>query len=83
MDTERIERVICKMDKLDFGYWDDESETFISLENDSDAVKEYLGLDDRFMSSLIMFVADIKELIGGDLEDIWMRLDDVERKAFE
>lgn len=71
------------MDKLDFGYWDDESETFISLDADHEAVQKYFGLDDRFMSALIMFIAYMKDLIGGDFEDIWDRLEDVEKKAFD
>ena len=83
METVKTSKVICKMDDLDFGYWDDESETFVGLEKDAPAVQNRFELSDKALESIIMFVADIKELIGGDLAEIWRRLDYVEEKAFE
>ena len=83
METVRSSKVICKMDDLDFGYWDDESETFVSLGTESAAVQKHLKLSDEMLSSLIMFVADIQELIGSDIVEIWERLDYVEKQAFD
>ncbi len=83
METVKTSRVICKTDELDFGYWDDESETFVGLETDPAAVQKRFKLSDEAMSSLTMFVTDTRELISSDLEEIWKRLDYIEKKAFE
>ena len=83
METVRSSKVICEMDDLDFGFWDDDSDTFVRLETDPAAVQKHLKLSDEVMSSITMFVADIKELIGNDIVEIWERLDYVEEKAFE
>ena len=77
---ETIEKIVAELDKLEFGYWDDEGSDFVT---DADDVKEYLGLSDEAYDSIQMFVGDIKEYVGKDLADIWEWLGTLDRKIYE
>ena len=83
METIKTTKIVGHTDDLDFGYWDDESETFVGLEKDPVAVQEHLGLSNEALSVITMFVADVRELVSTDLAEIWKRLDYIEEKAFE
>ena len=80
METVRSEKIVAELDKLVFGYWDNEAEDFVT---GAAEIKAYLGLSDRAYDSILMFVGDIKEYVGKDLADIWKRLERVDRKVHE
>ena len=80
METVRSEKIVAELDKLAFGYWDDEGGDFVT---DADEVKAYLGLSDRAYDSIQMFVGDIKEYVGKDLKDIWEWLELLDREVHE
>ena len=80
METIRSEKIVANLDGLEFGYWDDEASDFVT---DAAEVKAYLGLSDRAYDSISMFVADIKEMVGKDLKDIWEWLELLDRKVHE
>ena len=80
MKTVRSEKIVAEIDSLEFGYWDSDAEDFIT---DADEVKAYLGLSDRAYDSISMFIDDIKEKLGKDLQDIWELLEMLDRKVHE
>ena len=80
METVRSEKIVAELDKLAFGYWDDEGGDFVT---DAAEVKAYLGLSDRAYDSIDIFVSDIKQYVGEDLSDIWKRLEQLDRKVHE
>lgn len=71
----------ANVDMLRFGYWDDESDTFIALDHcDKDKAMEILGINPVLLRAFNMFASEIVDLMGRDLRDIWKRLDKMEHK---
>lgn len=72
---ETLKKIDTQTNHLIFGYMD--GEDFIELE-DEDFIKEFLKRKDwkeKLIDSINMLIADIKDNVGGDLKDIWERLD--------
>lgn len=70
-------RVTCDIDGLTLGWWNEEKEKFILIKSQSDVKGAALVLDcsEKMIDTLDMLVESIKESVGGDLRDIWKRLD--------
>jgi len=82
MKTQR--KVTANVDQLQFGYWDMEIEEFVPIDAQyvdqvQKAITE-LGCTEGLLDALAMFAANIVEMIGDDLRDIWARLDNIEKK---
>lgn len=72
-------KVVKHLDNLQFGFWSEEDETFVPLiESNKDKIAEHLGCSEEFLDAIEMFVADIKELVGKDLKDIWNKVVEAE-----
>ena len=71
-------RVTCDIDGLALGWWDEEKENFIPVKSQNDVEKAalVLGCSEKMVDTLGMLVESIKESVGGDLRDIWKRLDE-------
>ena len=80
METIRSEKIVARLDGLEFGYWDDEATEFVT---DKELVKTELGLSDLAYDAILMFVSDVKEKIGQDLTDIWEWLEILDKRAFD
>ena len=80
MRTTVITKIETKLDDLEFGYWDEEAQTFVGVERNHQEVQDKFNLSDDAISSLTMFLADVKELIASDLADIWERLDEIDKR---
>jgi hypothetical protein len=79
METVRSKKIVAKLDELEFGFWEDDGDVFVT---DKEAVKAHLNLSDEAYDSISMFVSDIKALVGKDLQDIWERLEILDEKVF-
>ena len=70
--------VVTETDRIVFGYWDEEGDTFVSMSNPSTeekaAIAEMFGCTPLLVDALIMFAADINQAVGEDLKDIWKKL---------
>ena len=79
METQITVRIKSETRNLQFGWWDMEAEEFIPIEGMSDEERnqagELLGCSPVLLDALAMFAETITELVGGDLCDIWKRLD--------
>lgn len=80
MKTVVTEKVVMDVKSLQLGYWDDEKEDFIPIEDATDEVVTLLAVSPAFLNVLITLVEDIKDKVGRDLADIWKRLDAIEGK---
>ena len=66
----------------EFGWWDEEADTFYSLESD-EAVADFVKRKDfrkELVNGINSHLRCLVETIRGDLEDIWKRLDRIEGK---
>ena len=70
-------RVICDIDSLVLGWWDEEKDEFIPIlsQDEVQAASAILGCSEEMLDTLIMLTDSIKEVVGSDLRDIWKRLD--------
>ncbi len=75
MKTIETKRVEAEIDNLEFGYWDDEGDTFVT---ENELVQKKFDLSEDAISSIQMFTNDLKESLGRDLRDIWERLDGIQ-----
>lgn len=80
MNTEK--EVSTNTDSLIFGYWEDETETFVPLTDEED-VKEFLGRNDwkeKLIDAIEMTVQSISEEVSRDLTEIWERQEKIEKR---
>lgn len=70
-------RVTCDIDSLVLGWWDEEKEKFIPItsQNDVEGATVVLGCSEKMLDTLSILTESIRDAIGGDLRDIWKRLD--------
>jgi len=79
METQITVRIKSETRNLQFGYWDMEAEEFIPIAGMSDEERkqaaELFGCSPTLVDALDMLAETIAETVGGDLHDIWKRLD--------
>lgn len=71
-------RVTCAIDSLVLGWWDEEKEQFVPIitsQKDIEKATLVLGCSEKMLDTLIILTESIRDAIGGDLRDIWKRLD--------
>ncbi len=78
-------KITANIDELQFGYWDMDTERFVPVDAQyvdklQKAVTK-LGVPEELIDALALFAANITSAVRDDLEDIWKRLDRVERSA--
>jgi len=69
----------------EFGWWDDDGDTYHSLQSD-EAIAELVKRDDfreKFIDGINTYLQCLVEGMRMDLEDIWERLDKIEGKKKE
>ncbi len=68
--------VVAETDRIEFGYWDEENDTFVPLPADEEnaEIAEKFGCTPLLIDALIMLAADINQAVGEDLKDIWKRI---------
>ena len=77
MKTVTSTKVVCEIDKLTLGWWNEEQDKFIPIESQDDYEKAAiaLGCSEKMLDTLVTLIASIQATIGTDLRDIWKRLD--------
>ena len=68
--------------KLQFGYWDEEKDKFIPVQNDEDIEKFCMKVNalELIVRGILMSFDQIEGEIIADLKQIWERLDKIENK---
>ena len=68
--------------KLQFGYWDEEKDKFIPVQNDEDIEKFCMKVNalELIVRGILMSFDQIEGEIIADLKQIWERLDRIESK---
>ena len=76
MKTET--KVTAEIDRLVFGYWDEDKEEFVelrTLDSSKEAeIAEIFGCSPLLVDALIMLTEGIADAVGQDLKDIWKKL---------
>ncbi len=72
-------KTIAEVDRLVFGYWDEEEERFVELEDSTSEeeiakVAEKFGCTPLLVNTLIFFAMDISSTVGKDLKGIWKKV---------
>jgi len=73
METKRI--ITGNVDSCEFGYWDEESQNFITIESITKKVIRKTGLSKEAIDLIMVNFSNLKEAMTADLADIWKRLD--------
>ena len=78
MKTVRTVKTVAGTDSLVFGYWDNDTEEFVSLtgmsHGEAQAAAIKLECSELLLDALVMFAASISEVVGTDLKDIWKKV---------
>ncbi len=79
MKTET--RVWANVDKLQFGYWDIETEEFVPIDAEkTKSLKDAalaLECSEQLLDALAMFASFIAQMVGDDLRDVWSAVERV------
>ena len=79
MKTVTTTKIETRVENLQFGYWDMESEEFVPfssmVEAKLDEAAKLLGCTPVLLDALVMLVASISKSVAADLVDIWKRLE--------
>ena len=77
-----VERINCETENIRFGYFDEESQNWIDLDNEEKIEKFAKRKDFRteLLSIIENLTENIIEQVRSDLRDIWKRLDQLEKK---
>lgn len=80
MRTETRIRIVTNVNRIAFGYWDIDEEKWIEPKSTDEVIEAAgkLNCSHALVESLMMSVEDLADAIGGDLRDIWKRLDAIE-----
>lgn len=75
----RVEiKVETNINRLQFGYWDMETEEFVSIEGASSkelqTASEKLECSELLLDALVSFAATISAMVDTDLHDIWRKI---------
>ena len=80
MKTVTTTKIETRIDNLQFGYWDIESEEFIPISGMTDAELNEaampLGCTPLLLDALAILAESISESVAADLVDIWKRLEE-------
>ncbi len=70
--------VVAEIDRLVFGYWDEDKEEFIelrTLDSSKEAeIAEKFGCNPLLVDALIVLTEGIIDAVGQDLKDIWKKV---------
>lgn len=80
MKTVITKTIDANIQSLTFGYWDNETEEFVPVDESTkiEVVAAYLGCTKELVYALWTFAEGIRDLLVDDLVDIWQRLDRIE-----
>ena len=69
--------------KLQFGYWDEEKDKFIPVQNDEDIEKFCMKVNalELIVRGILMSFDQIESEVKADLKQIWERLDRIESRT--
>lgn len=82
MRTRTTIRIVTNTDRIQFGYWDADKEEWFEPKSTDDVAKtaEELNCSPALVGALMMSMEALVGAIGGDLRDIWKRLDAIEAR---
>jgi len=77
-----VTKVETSTSKIEFGYWNIDTEEFIPVtpSTDMEAVAKLLDCSPLLAYALVILTESITESVGADLLSLWKRLDRIENK---
>jgi len=79
MKTKKSVRITATTDDLSFGYYCAAEDKWVEVDAGSqtsiDDAAEALRCPSELVEAIALFADDISQKVGGDLRDIWLRLD--------